>query len=67
MDVKDVQWIDNASYEELLRKARHGPIGHRYFVGGTDEQKYFDAAYIKAHNAATPYERVRASKNVGWE
>ncbi|MES2201171.1 MAG: hypothetical protein V4498_02860 [candidate division FCPU426 bacterium] len=35
MAPEDKGWIDAASYEELLRKWRFHPIGHRLFMGDT--------------------------------
>lgn len=62
MDVKDVKWIDNANYMQLLDKMRNAPIGHRFFVAGTNLQLYFEDAFKRARDATPVHDRVAASK-----
>jgi len=57
------QWIDGASYEELLRKWRHAPAGSPYFRG--EIGKYY-AEKMKEKRDADPAGAVAASKNIGW-
>ena len=59
------EWIDNASYEELLQKQRFAPIGHSMFRGNVG--KYFQKKFRQKREALQPYEQVQASKSVGWD
>jgi hypothetical protein len=56
-------WIDNASYEELLRKWRFAPIGDSFFQGDTGA--YYGGA-LAAKRDADPDAAVAASKRIGW-
>ncbi len=56
--------IDGLVYEEMLRLVRYAPAGHRYFVTGTEVQKYFEERMAERKKTAN---HVRASKNVGWD
>lgn len=67
MDKEDKDWIDNASYAQLLAKCRFAPIGHRFFSNKTEVQIYFESACAKARNELTQEQRVGISKQVGWE
>ena len=58
------QWIDNASYEELLRKWRFAPVGDPWFQGELGE---YYAKVLAAKRDADQGEHVRASKAIGWE
>lgn len=62
MNERIKQWIDNASYEELLRKWRFAPIGDAMFQGETGEY-YTKVMKEKRENT----NHVSASKSVGWE
>lgn len=57
------RWIDNASYEELLRKWRSAPAGSPFFKGAIGE--YYSAEMNKK-KAADPGGAVAASKRIGW-
>lgn len=55
-------WIDNSSYEELLKKWRFAPIGDPMFQGELgDYYKKVMAEKAKLVDTAT------CSKRVGWE
>ena len=58
-------WIDKATYQELLRKNRFAPIGDELFLG--DLGGYFMKAMNEKKNKLSPDEQVQASKNVGWD
>jgi hypothetical protein len=62
MNERDKLWIDNASYEDLLRRWRFAQLGDRMFQGETGE--YFrKVMFTKEMNC----DHVQESKNVGWE
>lgn len=58
-------WIDNATYEQLLSKWRHAPVGDPFFVG--EVGVYYSATMSRRRDALLADEHVRASKAVGWE
>lgn len=58
------EWIDNASYEELLRKWRFVPPGSPFFQG--EVGNYFAEAMNKKRIEVGDAEHVRASKSIGW-
>ena len=58
-----IEWIDNASYVELLRKRRFAPIGDPFFQ---DEVGDHFHKVMKEKRDADPDEHVRASKTIGW-
>lgn len=58
------RWIDNASYEELLRKWRFAPLGDKYFSGNIGE--YFTKKIIEKRNKLSSKEESEISKKVGW-
>lgn len=62
MDEKTKQWIDNASYEQLLGRWRFAPIGDPIFQGECGE--YYSKIMAQKRETAN---HVQASKNVGWE
>ena len=64
MNDKQKQFIDNASYEDLLRKWRHAPLGDEYFVKGVWEY-YTDVMQDKKRKLPRG-EFVEISKRVGW-
>ena len=65
MDKKDTDWIDHASYEDLLRFVRLAEVGHRFFIKGTNLALYFEDAYRTAHNNTSATDCVKASKAIG--
>jgi len=57
-------WIDNASYEQLLYKWRFEPVGSSWFQG--DLGAYY-AKVMKEKKAKISIEQqVQTSKNIGW-
>lgn len=62
-DVK--QWVDNASYTELLSKWRFAPIGDRFFQN--DNGKYYSMVMQQKHNEVGNDAHVQASKSIGWD
>ena len=65
MDKTLIDWIDAASYEQLLRKWRFTPSGDPLFEGEVGE--YYQKAMEKAREAVGPAEAVAASKRIGWD
>ena len=63
----DVQkrWIDGASYEQLLRKWRFGPVGDPMFQGDTGD--YYTKVLAERKAAVGQDAHVAASKRLGWE
>ena len=55
-------WIDNASYETLLRRWRHGSPGDAMFQGATGE--YFRDALERKRPGDS--EHTATSKRIGW-
>ncbi|CAK2831347.1 conserved hypothetical protein [Vibrio crassostreae] len=58
------RWIDNASYQELLRKNRFAPVGDPFFQGDIGEYylKVMGDKRIEIGNDS----HVAASKAIGW-
>jgi hypothetical protein len=65
MDWRTKQWIDNASYEELLQKWRFAECGDPLFYGEVGE--YYQKVMFEKRDKISNEERVAASKSVGWE
>ena len=59
------QWIDSASYEQLLRRWRESPIGSDQFNGDTGE--YYSKIMAEKREQVGDDEHVRASKSIGWD
>ena len=57
-------WIDNASYEELLRRWRSSPVGDEIFQGDTGD--YFGSVIDRRKQEVGHEEAVATSKGVGW-
>ena len=57
------QWIDDASYETLLRRWRTAAVGDQMFQGDTGDHYSKVMAQKKSED---PDGAVRASKNIGW-
>ena len=62
MDPKIKNWIDNASYEQLLARWRHAPVGSPYFQDETGD--YYKK--VMKERKAQVADTVQVSKNVGW-
>ena len=58
------EWIDNASYEELLEKWRFAPIGDPFFKDEMGD--YYSQVMNRKRSEITPKEHTRVSKNIGW-
>ncbi len=58
-------WIDSASYEELLKKWRFSEIGDPYFTN-TDVGKYFEYVMFDKKSSLSQDEQSSISKRVGW-
>jgi len=61
-DMKD--WIDNASYRQLLSKWRFAPAGSPWFQRETAE--YYNLVMAKRRSMITAAEHVQTSKDIGW-
>ena len=57
-------WIDNASYEELLRKWRFSPSGSPFFEGEVGD--YYKEVMFRKRDEVGNAAHVRASKKIGW-
>ncbi len=58
------EWIDNASYEELLRKWRFAPVGDPFFIG--EMGAYYGRKLSEKRQEVGNEEHVRVSKMIGW-
>lgn len=58
-----IEWIDNASLEDLLRKNRFSPIGDPFFRNEVGD--HFMGVLAQRRNE-DPSEWTRVSKKVGW-
>ena len=63
---KTKEWIDNASYEQLLYRWRFAPIGDPIFQGETGEYYSKRMSELRAQDGGDA-EHVRASKSIGWD
>jgi len=61
---KTKDWLDTASYEELLTKWRFAPTGSPWFQG--EVGTYFEKVMRKKKEEVGEEAAVRASKNIGW-
>lgn len=59
-----IEWIDNASYEELLHKWRFAPISDPFFMG--EIGKYYDKVMRRKREEIGDDEHTRISKKIGW-
>lgn len=59
------QWVDTASYEQLLRKWRFEEPGSSWFSGECGD--YYVKKMKEAREKTSVDEQVEASKSVGWE
>ena len=60
-----IDWINNASYQELLQKWRFAPSGSEWFQG--EIGAYYSKVMFAKRDQVGPAEATRASKNIGWE
>ena len=64
MEDKDKKWIDNATYETLLRNRRFAPVGSPLFQGDTGD--YYSKVMWEKRDKLSNEKRVQASKNACW-
>lgn len=64
MTSEQKQWIDAASYEQLLRRWRMAPAGDLMFQGDTGD--YYAQVIAKKRAEAGVAAHVAASKAIGW-
>lgn len=57
-------WIDNASYEELLGRWRFSPVGDPIFQGELGD--YYKETIFRKRDKIGALEASRISKLVGW-
>lgn len=65
MDNQIKQWIDTATYHQLLYKNRFGKSEELIFQGELGE--YFMDALKKKGNELSSGKKVSISKSIGWE
>jgi hypothetical protein len=58
-------WIDNASYEDLLRKWRFAPSGDPFFAGAMGD--YYQKRMADKRAEVGDAAHTSASKRIGWE
>jgi len=63
MTPEQKKWIDEATYEDLLRKWRFAASGDPMFQG--DAGDYYAKVMVEK-KAYDPAEAVAASKRIGW-
>ena len=61
----DKKRIDESSYKELLKIWRFAGIGHPLLSKETGD--YFKKVMVRKRDELSHYDKVRASKEVGWE
>lgn len=65
MNPEQKEWIDNASYREMLYKRRFEPIGSEWFFGECGS--YFFKIEAEKRKQISDAEYVLISKSIGWE
>lgn len=60
-----IEWIDKASYRDLLSKWRFEPSESPWFAGEVGE--YYSKAMSKRRSEISPSEHTEASKCIGWD
>jgi hypothetical protein len=58
------EWIDNASYMQLLDRWRHSLLGDPMFVGELGD--YYSEVMSEKKADINQSEQVQISKNIGW-
>jgi hypothetical protein len=61
-EMKD--WIDNASYRDLLSRWRHHDVGSPWFQGEIGH--YYSKVMSRKRSEISTDEQVAASKSIGW-
>lgn len=64
MTKEQKEWIDNASYQELLYKWRFAPSDNPMFKKDTGE--YYSKVLTAKRTEIGATAAVQASKNIGW-
>lgn len=64
MDAKIKEWIDGASYQELLGRWRSAPVGSPMFQGETGD--YYSKVTAKRRTEVGNAAHTAASKAIGW-
>ena len=64
MQQETKDWIDNASYRELLTRWRRGCCGDPTFQGAAGD--YFRDVMFRKRDALSHEDQVKTSKLVGW-
>lgn len=64
MNEAQKNWIDNASYEDLLRKVRFARIGDEMFIGELGD--YFIKVMREKRAEIGDAGHTTASKRIGW-
>ena len=64
MDESIKNWINNASYEDMLRKWRFAASGDPFFQGENGE--YYSKIMAEKRKAVGNAAHVAASKSIGW-
>jgi len=59
------EWIDNASYEALLRRWRFAPVGDPMLQGDTGD--YYSKVMSQRRAEVGDEEHTAASKRIGWD
>lgn len=59
------KWIDNASYEELLRRWRFAPTGSPWFQG--EIGRYYEQVMMKKKAEVGDEQHAAISKKIGWK
>ena len=68
MNIKQMkEWIDEASYEDLLKKWRFAPTGSAYFARDTGMGDYYESVMNKKKTEMGDEAAARISKIIGWK
>jgi hypothetical protein len=65
MTKEEKDWIDNASYKELLKKWRFAEAGDSFFVGEAGE--YYAEKMNQRREEIGNEKHSEISKEIGWE
>ena len=60
------EWIDKATYRELLGKWRHSPISEETELFSGDVGEYYAKVMLEKKNKLSIRDQVRVSKSIGW-
>lgn len=60
-----IEWIDNATYDQLLSRWRFSPIGSPFFSGKVGV--HFTEVMRKRETEVGDAEHTAASKRIGWD